>query len=248
MKMIHKIFAVTFFILLIGFGVLLNEHIKVTSEIQAYVDENQNLTQTVESQDELINQLTKKLSSQIITISKQEDKVMKYDELAKVIDFDKVEVSQLEKANQISDNTPLDLASATDLVKYADQYDIPYSLVLSIIDIESGFDQNLVGRDQDRGYMQIIPSTEKWLANEYGKELGLTYDPDRIFEPEYNLALGIKYLDILMNAYGANYDRILSEYNRGPYNLQKYFALNKTYSTSYSRSVLGKESKYVAFN
>lgn len=105
-----------------------------------------------------------------------------------------------------------------------------------------------MGQDQDRGYMQIIPGTEKWLATAYGEELGLEYDPSRIFEADYNLALGIKYLDELISGYGTNYDRILSEYNRGPSNLAKYYSANQTYSTSYSRKVLSKVPIYVSLN
>ena len=182
------------------------------------------------------------------TINIQTPMVDEYKKIAQFVDFDALKSTQLEKAKEISQETPLEYESAVVLVKYADMYDIPYSLVLSIIDIESNFTKDLVGTSQDRGYMQIIPGTEKWLASSYGAELGLSYDPDRIFDPEYNLALGIKYLDELMNDYGTDFDRILSEYNRGSGNLKKYYQAYKTYSTSYSEKVLSNEVLYVALN
>ena len=116
------------------------------------------------------------------------------------------------------------------------------------MELESNFNQYEVGADNDRGYMQIIPSTEKWLAETYGEKYGLSYNPERIFEPEYNIGLASIYLSLLKDAYGDNYDRILSEYNRGPYNLQRYFEENNTYETTYSRVILTKEQKYLALN
>lgn len=245
MKSIHKVFLGTFVLAVI---LLIINQVQVNKKVNMYIALNETLTEKIQNQEIIINDLTKALEDAQKIIEAQEPIVESYQELSKFIDFDALDTTQLEKANEISSATPLDYESALVLVKYADQYDVPYSLVLSIIDIESGFKSNLVGQDQDRGYMQIIPGTEKWLANAFGDELGLEYDPSRIFEAEYNLALGIKYLDELISGYGTNYDRILSEYNRGPSNLAKYYTANQTYSTSYSRKVLSKVPIYVALN
>jgi soluble lytic murein transglycosylase-like protein len=255
MKRNNKIFLGSLVCLFVAVILLSVNQVQANKKIEAY--ENANLTlkdanvtliAKVDSQEETINVLSIELEKAVDTIKLQEPMVSEYKKVSKFIDFDALESTQLEKAKEISDATPLDYESAVVLVKYADLYDVPYSLVLSIIDIESGFAKDLVGTSQDRGYMQIIPGTEKWLANTYGAELGLTYNPDRIFEPEYNLALGIKYLDDLMGDYGSNYDRILSEYNRGAGNLKKYYAANQTYSTSYSRKILENETIYVSLN
>ena len=113
---------------------------------------------------------------------------------------------------------------------------------------ESNFQQFEVGTSEDRGYMQIIPSTEEWLANTYGVQYGLEYDPERIFDADYNIGLASIYLSLLQKSYGDDYNRILSEYNRGPYNLMEYYKENNTYETTYSRVVLSKEHKYLALN
>lgn len=152
------------------------------------------------------------------------------------------------KALEIVDSTPLDMETARIIVEYSNEFDINTSLILAIIDLESNFEQYEVGGAKDRGYMQIIPGTEKWLANEYGHKIGIEYNPERIFEPEYNIGLGVLYIDLLQNAYGTNYNRILSEYNRGPYSLKKYYEKNKTYVTKYSKVVLNREKKYLALN
>ncbi len=248
MKSNNKIFLVSLVCLVIAVFVLGISQVQANKKMDAYEDANVTLTTKMSQYEQTINQLNVELEIANQTISIQTPMVEEYKKIAQFVDFDALESTQLEKAKEISDATPLEYESAVVLVKYADMYDIPYSLVLSIIDIESNFTKDLVGSSQDRGYMQIIPGTEKWLANNYGPELGLSYNPDRIFEPEYNLALGIKYLDELMDDYGTDYDRILSEYNRGSGNLKKYYQAYKTYSTSYSEKVLSNEVLYVALN
>lgn len=164
------------------------------------------------------------------------------------IDLDAYTDEDLQKAKDISLGTPLDFKTSLILVDYSNRYDLKLSLLLGIMELESNFNQYEVGTSQDRGYMQIIPSTEKWLAKAFSDELGFEYDPERIYEPEYNIGLAAVYLNTLKTAYGENYDRILSEYNRGPYNLQKYYEKYATYETSYSRVVLSKANKYLAYN
>ena len=248
MKLNLRVFYGAILSFVICLSVLFTVQLMASQKINVYTEEISTLSEKLEAQSAIISDLQTQLSAASTTLESQQEIVLKYQALDAVIDFDSMDLNQLEKANQIANSTPLDIAAATSLVKYADQYDIPYSLVLSIIELESNFQPNLVGADQDRGYMQIIPDTEAWLATKFGEELGLTYDPSRIFEPNYNLALGIKYLDVLMSSSGSNMDKILSEYNRGPYNLEKYFAINQTYATTYSQSVLNKERKYLAFN
>ena len=160
-------------------------------------------------------------------------------------DYDK---EALDQAKEISQATPLDFDSSLMVVKYGEMFDLNPSFILSVIDLESNFKSTEVGAARDRGLMQIIPGTERWLIKEFGEQLGLKYDPSRIFEPEYNIGLGAAYLGLLKESYGNNYDRILSEYNRGPSNLKKYYLKHQTYQTAYSRVILNKENKYLALN
>ncbi len=166
----------------------------------------------------------------------------KVQEIEKYIDF--TNDGQLKKVFAITQNTPLDILTASIIVNYSEKLDIPISLIMALIELESQFVQNEVGDAEDRGYCQIIPGTEKWLADTYGHILGIKYNPDRIFEPEYNIGLGALYLYHLKTAYKDDYHRILSEYNRGPYNLKAYYNRTNTYVTTYSNVVLKKEVKY----
>lgn len=154
----------------------------------------------------------------------------------------------LKLIQDIEKNTPLDFDTSYVIISYARKFNIKPSLILAMIDLESNFEQYCEGSHKDRGYLQIIPSTEKWLAEEFGDELNIEYNPERIFEPEYNIALGSAYISLLSSAYGDDINRILSEYNRGPYNLKKFYDKHKTYETAYSRSILTREKKYEHFN
>lgn len=156
--------------------------------------------------------------------------------------------SDLDGIVELAESTPLTLEEAALLLGYCQKLEFKPSVALGLIELESNFKKYEVGTSQDRGYMQIIPGTEKWLAYRYGYRLGVSYDVSRIFEPEYNFALGLIYLNHLQRVHGNDYHKILSEYNRGPYNLKKYYNKHNTYQTSYSRLVLKKAEKYERFD
>jgi len=214
------------------------------------------LEKELEQKEEKVNVIEDDLETKISILSKtvnslEEKKNQAEEKLNKVLTNLKIEnldYEDLEKIGDISENTPLDLETSAVLVNVANKYELKPSLILSIMELESNFDQFIVGRDQDRGYMQIIPSTEKWLANEFAEKHNLKYNPEKIFDPDYNIELAATYLRLLKDSYGNDYNRILSEYNRGPYNLARYYEEHKTYSTSYSRVILNQEKKYLAFN
>lgn len=195
-----------------------------------------------------LESMTQELERLKDELKDKEELEKKVERIEEFIDLDAYTDEDLNRAKDISEATPLDFKTALIMVDYANTYQLDVSLLLGLMELESNFNQYEVGTSQDRGYMQIIPSTEKWLAQAFSQELGFEYDPERIYEPEYNIGLAVVYLNTLKKAYGNNYDRILSEYNRGPYNLQKYYEKYATYETSYSRVVLSKANKYLAYN
>ncbi len=158
-----------------------------------------------------------------------------------------VSIEDEENIREITELTPLNRQEAEIILKYSKQYNIRASLILAMIEIESDFKRTLVGTSNDRGYMQIIPGTEKWIAVEYGKEMNLKYNPDNIFDPNYNIGLGVKYLSILNRLY-KNDHKMLTSYNRGDGGMRKYFRKHGTYKTTYSKVILEREKKYLAVN
>ena len=201
--------------------------------------QNQKYLDTIES----LNTQVSKMEAEIDEKKILEEKIKDIEKYINLEDTDSVA-----KADQIAEGTPLDFETACIVVQYAEQFNLKPSLILAVIDLESNFKQYEVGAADDRGYMQIIPATEKWLAKEFGEKIGMEFNPEQIFEPTYNIGLGAAYLSLLKGVYGENYNRILSEYNRGPYNLKRYYEANNTYVTTYSKVVLSREKKYLTFN
>jgi Skp family chaperone for outer membrane proteins len=213
------------------------------------------LEKELEQKEEKVNVIEDDLETKISILSKtvnsleekKNDAEEKLDKLLTDLKIENLEYEDIKKIGDISENTPLDLETSAVLVNVANKYNLKPSLILSIMELESNFDQFTVGRDQDRGYMQIIPSTERWLANEFAEKHKLVYNPEKIFDPDYNIELAATYLRLLKDSYGNDYSRILSEYNRGPYNLARYYEEHKTYSTSYSRVILNSLTKSYFF-
>lgn len=248
--------VIAFFVMVTAvFGFMLVNQSKELADmskvLEALSEENATLKGAIEentSDKEKIGRLETTVLQLSTQLKEKEQEIEQYETLKEVFDLGELSDQDLLDAKDISLGTPLDIEAAFSVVKYSNHYNINPSLLLSMIELESNFEQYEVGAAEDRGYLQIIPGTEKWLAEEFGAKLGLDYDPDKIFEPDYNIGLAASYIAFLRNAYGENYSRILSEYNRGPYNLAKYYAQHQTYSTSYSRIILNKESKYLVYN
>jgi len=238
--------VVIFNVLLINAVLVSYAQYAVKDDSKAYDSKTESLKKEFSLLSDEIDEKIKDLEQ---LVKELEDKQKILDELKRVQKHINVDLtSDLDKIQEIAKKTPLDLETAAIVVAYSKKFNIKPSLILAVIKLESNFNRYEVGDNDDRGYMQIIPSTEKWLAKKYGHKLGLKYDPKQIFKPEYNIGLGVIYLSILKEAYGEDYDRILSEYNRGPYKLKKYYEKNKTYSTSYSRGVLRRENSFLNLN
>jgi hypothetical protein len=147
-------------------------------------------------------------------------------------------VAEIKKRTKLSEGT------IGQILQYEQRTGMPVKIVLAIMEQESSFNKDAVGTSEDRGLMQIIPETEAWLCKKYGEQFGITYDPKRIFDEDYNIALGTIYLWHLYKAYPEDYHRIFTEYNRGYYKAENYHKEKGHYMTTYSIKVMEKMKKY----
>ena len=87
---------------------------------------------------------------------------------------------------------------------YGKRYNIDPNLIKAIIRAESGFDRYAVSRKGAQGLMQLMPETAKEMR---------VADP---FNPEQNIAGGVRYLRSLLKMFDGNVVLSLAAYNAGP--------------------------------
>jgi peptidoglycan lytic transglycosylase len=97
------------------------------------------------------------------------------------------------------------------------------ALVFAIIRQESAFDPNAVSRVGARGLMQLMPATARYVSRRTGYRLSNTR---ALADPDVNLVLGQRYLDMLLGLEGVDGDlfRLAVAWNAGPGNLERWAA------------------------
>jgi soluble lytic murein transglycosylase-like protein len=96
--------------------------------------------------------------------------------------------------------------------------------ILSIIEVESGFDNSSCSKGNAKGIMQIVPSTFKQFS-----------DSPKIFDPVVNVRAGTKYLASLLNDNGFKRpESLLLAYNGGPGAAGRYLKASKEEAAYYS--------------
>ena len=95
--------------------------------------------------------------------------------------------------------------------------DLPPSLILGIIWVESRFNPEAVSPVGARGLMQLMPKTAAYLA-ECMKWEGRADS----FDPEFNIAAGSYYIARLIKQFDGDLDLALAAYNAGAGNIRKW--------------------------
>jgi soluble lytic murein transglycosylase len=106
--------------------------------------------------------------------------------------------------------TAFPLPYAAEIRNSAQRQAVDPMLVAGLIRQESAFDAHAVSRANALGLMQIVPATAKRLA----RSMKLRFSRAKLFQPEYNLELGTKYLADLLRLFG-NVESVLAAYDAG---------------------------------
>ena len=110
------------------------------------------------------------------------------------------------------------------------QYDVPYALVLAMIERESGYVFDAVGDDGNSiGYMQVYV---KWHIDRM-ERLGV----NDLKNPYHNVLVGIDFLSYLLEKYGTVQDA-LAAYNYGERGAREHLWNNGIYVYSYNRQIM----------
>lgn len=111
-----------------------------------------------------------------------------------------------------------------------EQYDVPYALVIAMIEHESGYVFDKTGDGgNSKGYMQIY---EKWHSDRMEK-LGC----NDLMNPYQNIRVGIDFLSYLLEKYGTVQDA-LAAYNYGEKGAREHLWNNGVYVYSYNREIM----------
>jgi hypothetical protein len=92
------------------------------------------------------------------------------------------------------------------VIAEARRQNMPPSLALAIAKVESNFDHQALSHAGAKGVMQIMPRTAEQVFG---------VPRSRLFEPDVNIQLGVKFIKKLLKRYDGRLDIALSHYNGG---------------------------------
>jgi soluble lytic murein transglycosylase len=102
--------------------------------------------------------------------------------------------------------------------KYQDLGKNPVGYLYSIMRKESGFDPHDLSYADAQGLLQMIPPTTQRVA----KELGIPYDPGKLYEPAYNIQTGSWYIGRLLQKFRGQIPLGAGSFNSGPRPVMKW--------------------------
>ncbi len=140
---------------------------------------------------------------------------------------------QADKLPEIAEIHYYDVPLSESLQRYlyelcADEQ-VPVSLILAMIEHESGFNQEIISSTDDYGLMQLNAVNLEWLEEDYRC--------DDMLNPYQNLFCGVKIISSYITKY-EDYGKALMAYNMGEYGAKKAWE-NGIDSTDYSTHILG---------
>lgn len=141
-----------------------------------------------------------------------------------VNDLRKVYLNEQDLKEYISRLTALSSGECELIIKGSKNNNIDPFIVLGVLKTESNFDPYAVGLSGERGLGQLMENTAMPVA----QNLGYTYDPEKLFNPEYNIELTITQLSYLYNMYDNDINKTLTAYNRGKQGLVDYIKEGKS--------------------
>lgn len=126
-------------------------------------------------------------------------------------------------------NVPLSQSLQRFITEACADEGVPVSLILAMIDYESGFDAEAVSETEDYGLMQINKINHDRMAEEYRAA--------DMMNPYQNVYCGIKIIGSYLKEYDGNFNRALMAYNFGEYGADK--AIEDGYTTcTYANDIL----------
>lgn len=147
---------------------------------------------------------------------------------------EEVQAETEEAPPYLSDAVPLDHDTQVQIMGWCEEYGVPYSMALAVIEAESSFRPD-AENGSCYGYMQINSINKSWLL----QEIGVT----DLTDPLQNLHSGIYMLGDLYGKYG-DWHKALVCYNCGETGAYNHYFSQGLTSSGYSRHVMELEAKW----
>jgi soluble lytic murein transglycosylase len=147
-----------------------------------------------------------------------------------------VEAVRVRLAPYARDLGPQGVAALAQAVVDASRaHSLPPTLLVAVMEVESGFDPYAVSQKGALGLMQILPSTGIEVAH----RVGIPWrGPRTLFDPRANVRLGAAYLRELLDRY-ASLRVALAAYNEGPGQIESRLRGGASFPAHYTDRVLG---------
>ena len=145
------------------------------------------------------------------------------------------ELNWLSDKDFISLDVPLDVDVQEYIYYLSNSYNIDYSLIMAVIDTESGFNADIVSSTNDFGLMQINKCNHKWLQ----ETLGIT----NFLDAKQNASAGIYVLRRLFEVNGNDTVKVLMAYNMGQTGAERCWKQG-IHSTSYTEKIIKKQLEF----
>jgi len=120
----------------------------------------------------------------------------------------------------------------SEITEAANKYNIDPMLLKAVVWRESAFQPGKVGRDGERGLMQVMEGAAKDWAKSQKND---TFDPADLFEPKTNIEVGAWYLSQSLKRYSGKDDPIpfaLAEYNAGRQRMNRWIGDNNLHEAT----------------
>lgn len=122
-----------------------------------------------------------------------------------------------------------ELPYGDEIYRTARRYQLDSLLLAALVEVESGFQPEVVSASGAIGLTQIMPDTAAWLG------------AADIHDPKANLDTGARYLSFLLHQYHGDITLALAAYNAGPGNVDRFGDVPPFRETrSYVDRVLGR--------
>lgn len=98
-----------------------------------------------------------------------------------------------------------------EILEASEEAGVSSALVASIINVESGYKNDVVSNKGAVGLMQIMPETAEWIC----QKKGIDYSTIDLKDEKTSIMLGCEYLKMLSNSFD-DIDATVCAYNAGP--------------------------------